>query len=51
MAGNDLVQKLVDRLTARPDGESLVFSHRFRPVELTPWIVAIACFFLFPDYL
>lgn len=51
MAGNDLVQKLVDRLTARGDGESNVFSHRFRWVELTPWVVAVACFFLFPDYL
>ncbi len=25
--------------------------HRLRPIELLPWLVAIACYFVFPDYL
>ncbi len=29
----------------------IVRSHRLRPLELLPWVVAIACYFLFPAYL
>lgn len=30
---------------------AMLTQHRFTPVEALPWLIAIACFFLFPDYL
>jgi len=33
-----------------PAAESLLRKHRFRLVELLPWVFAIAVFFLFPGY-
>ncbi len=31
--------------------EVIARSHRLRPLELLPWLIVIACFFLFPAYL
>ncbi len=31
--------------------EALARRHRFRPSEALPWLVALLCFFAFPDYL
>lgn len=31
--------------------EALARGHRLRPWELAPWLVAVAAYFLFPDYL
>ena len=31
-------------------GDFLRTRHRLRPTELAPWVIALACFFLFPSY-
>jgi branched-chain amino acid transport system permease protein len=38
---------------AQPSGtiEAFARRHRLQPVEMLPWLVAIACYFAFPDYL
>lgn len=34
-----------------PAGEHLLSRHRFRPWEAAPWLLAVAAYFAFPDYL
>ena len=51
MASRDLTERLIERMSPRAQGLSLVVRHRFRWGETAPWAVAIAAFFLFPDYL
>ncbi|HEY1932680.1 MAG TPA: branched-chain amino acid ABC transporter permease [Acetobacteraceae bacterium] len=31
--------------------DRLIASHRLRPIELLPWVIAVAAYFVFPDYL
>ena len=31
--------------------DELARRHRFRPSEALPWVAALACFFVFPEYL
>jgi len=35
---------------SRDPVESFVRRHRSRPLEALPWLIAIACYFAFPDY-
>jgi branched-chain amino acid transport system permease protein len=43
---------LLNKSLAKPSPvEHMVRSHRLRPIELLPWVVAIAVYFLFPEYL
>jgi branched-chain amino acid transport system permease protein len=51
MAGKDPVERLVERLMPADEISGLGRRHRLRAVETLPWLVAIAAFFLFPDYL
>ena len=43
---------LAEASTARPSAiEALYRRHRLRPAEALPWIIALSCFFVFPEYL
>jgi branched-chain amino acid transport system permease protein len=35
---------------ANPAAEALATRHRFKAVELLPWLIALAAYFVFPDY-